>query len=254
MCKKILIAVVAIVVGLAVVKGTWFGSHLKHTFRSVGQNLQDRVSPEQEISRLRMELASLKQDDEKHLDKVARMEVAVNKLQSEINDIKTNLAKEESRIRGLHTELAGSEFVVHNGSKVTKDELRLEALAFQAAEENFKSKEKNLEAKKKHLSIEKTKLTELRTVREKMATELQQMETLLAEERQADATRSVTIDDSKYQRLRKDMESVKERIEVLRKKRQLRGELGWDDKSAKKAETNAAADKYLEVRFGTAEK
>ena len=251
MCKKVLIAALAVVVGLAVVKGTWIGSHLRLNVSKARAWAKQQVTPEQEIARLRMELRNLEQDDDKHYDKVARMSVKVANLEREVNRLKANLGKQETRISKLRDELTGgTEFVVHDGSKYTKDDLRTDALAFKSAEESFKSKESNLNAQKKHLALETKKLTELRTTREQMGTELQKLETALAEERRAQAASESTIDDSGYQKLNKDMQSVRDRIEILKKKRELRGEIRTTGNDEQSKQRDQSADKYLESRFG----
>jgi hypothetical protein len=251
MFKKVLIAAVAVVIGLAVVKGTWLGSHLRMRACKVRTWVEQSVPPEQEIARLRMELKNLERDDDKHYDKVARMAVQVDRLESEVAKLKGNVNKQESHIRKLREELTGNvEFVLFEGSRYTKDDLRNDALAFQSLEDNLKSKEANLQAKKKHLTLERKKLTELRTTREQMSTILQRLETSLAEERHAQAASESTIDDSSYRRLRQDMESVRDRIEVLKKKRELRGELRVNTKDDQARERDTQADKFLDARFG----
>lgn len=251
MCKKVLIAGLAVLAGLAVIKGTWIGSHFRLNSNKVRHWIKESIPPEQEISRLRMELRNLERDDDKHYDKVARMAVQVEKMERELAQMQKELNKQEARIRHLREELSsGVQFVMHDGYRYTMDDLRAEALAFQTAEDNLKSKEANLQAKQKHLSLERKKLTELRTTREQMATELQRLETALAEERHAQAASESTIDDSGYRKLRKDMESVRERIEVLKKKRELRGELKITSKDEQTRVRETQADKFLESRFG----
>lgn len=250
MFKKIVIAALAVGLGLAVVKGTWLGSHLRWKANKVFASVKHSVPPEQEIARLRMEINSLARDDDRHFDKVARMIVAADKLDREVKADKANLKREEARLAKLNEELIGGKtFVMHGDRRYTKDNLRAEALAFKTFEENVKSKDGRLEAEQKHLALERKKLTELRTVREQMATQLQQLETALAEERHSQAASESTIDDTKYRQLRKDMESVKEKIEVLKKKRELRGELSIQTRN-EQAERDTKADKYLEERFG----
>ena len=50
MCKKVLIAAAAVVVGLVVVKGTWLGSHLRMNACKVGNYVKSSVPPEDEIA------------------------------------------------------------------------------------------------------------------------------------------------------------------------------------------------------------
>ncbi|MFO0877488.1 MAG: hypothetical protein U0840_08950 [Gemmataceae bacterium] len=251
MYKKLVIAALAVGLGLVVVKGTWLGSHLRARANRVINSVKESIPPEQEIARLRMELKGLERDDDKHYDKVARMVVQVEKVEREVSDIKKNLTREEARIRKVREGLTGNvEFVLHEGTRYTRDDLRAEAVAFRTAEDNYKSKEDNLQAQKKHLALERKKLTELRTIREQMSAELQRLETALAEERHAQAASESTIDDSGYRKLRQDMESVRERIDVLKTKRELRGELRPTIKTEQTRERDQQADKYLESRFG----
>lgn len=254
MCKKVLIAALAVVVGLAVVKGTWIGSHLRLKATGVHTWMNEQVTPEQEIARLKMELKNLERDDDKHFDKVARMAVQVEKNERELLAVKNNLTREEARIRKVRDDMTGGvEFVLHQGSRYTRDDLREDALKFKAAEDHFKSKEANLQAQRKHLALEQKKLSELRTTRTQMATDLQRLETALAEERHAQAASESTIDDSSYRKIRKDMESVRERLDILKKKRELRGELRTTTNSEQTRERDTQADKFLDSRFGKKE-
>jgi len=250
MCKKVLIATLAIVFGLAVVKGTWLGSTLCMKFKRASSWVKNQVPPEQEIQRLREELNNLAREDDKHFDKVARLAVDVDNAERTLGKLRTNLAKQEARISKLKGELADVEFVNLDGIKYTRADLRLDAIAFKNAEDSLKSQEARLEAQKRHLALERKKLSELKNKRDEMATELQKLETALVEERQAQAASESTIDDSGYQRIRKDMDSVRDKIEVLKKKRQLRGEFQPAVDSTKPTEQEAQADKYLETRFG----
>jgi len=251
MFKKVLIAALAVVVGLAVVKGTWIGSHMRLKCSSARHWMEAQIPPEQEIARLRMELNSLAKEDDKSYDKVARMAVDVDNREKAMGKLRTNLTREEVRIRKLKSELAdGVEVVVFEGARVSRSDLRNSAIAFKNAEDNLKSKEGNLEARKRHLALERKKLAELRNKRDEMATDLQKLETALAEERQAQAASESTIDDSNYRQIRKDMDSVRDRINVLKTKRQLRGEFEPATETKKVTEQDVQADKYLDTRFG----
>jgi len=254
MCKKVLIAAVAVVIGLVVVKGTWLGSHLRHTAKKVGQWVETTVPPEQEIARLRMEVQNLKKDDEKHIDKVARLAVEVEKMERDLANLKANLARSDSQLRKVHNELGDANFVVFAGQRYTRDELRAEGLALKAAEETAKSKEESIHAKRRILALEKKKLNELQNVRSQMAADLERLEAQLAEERHAQAANESCIDDSSYLEIRKNMENVRERIEILKKKRELRGEIRLPEVSDRQKQQNAEADRFLEARFGAAAK
>jgi len=197
-----------------------------------------------------MELSNLQREDEKHFDKVARLAVDVDNAEKSVSRLRTNLEKQETRILKLKGELGDGEFVNLDGRKYTKTDLRLDAIAFKNAEGNLKTQEARLEAQKRLLSLERKKLAELKNKRDEMATELQKLETALVEERQAQAASESTIDDSSYRQIRKDMDSLRDKIEVLKKKRELRGEFQPAVDATKPSEQDVQADKYLETRFG----
>jgi len=254
MFKKVLIAAVAVVVGLAVVRGTWLGSHLRLGACKISKWAEKTVSPEKEIERLQMEVRNLQKDDDRHVDKVARLAVEVEKMERQLGTVKTNLVREESRIREARKEMGDASFVVYQGHRYTRDDLRLDALSFKTAEEMLKSKEASLEAKRRILTLEKKKLNELQTVRNQMAADLERLQAALAEERHAQAASESTVDDSSYRALRRDMESVRDRIEVLKKSRELRGEMRLPEVSDRQDKQNTEADRFLETRFGESAK
>jgi chromosome segregation ATPase len=259
MCKKVLIATLAVVFGLAVVKGTWIGSHLRFNFKRAQTWVNDRVPPEQEIARLRMELDNLGKDDEKYYDKVARQVTDVKAMERKVAGLRRDLSAREASIRDMRTALSrdkDNELVTFNGSRYERtdlqEQIRRDGQNFLADEATLKSKEQHLQAMRKALAINKKKLGDLKIVREQMATELQKLETALAEERQAQAQAAATLDDADYQRIRKDMDAIHNKIEFLKTKRELKGEAvnGPVKAIEKQREEEAKLDKAIEARFG----
>jgi septal ring factor EnvC (AmiA/AmiB activator) len=257
MFKKVLIATLAVVFGLAVIKGTWIGSHFRLNCSKVRAWVKDRVPPEQEISRLRMEIDNLARNDEEYYDKVAKQKVEVSKLERGVEALKKDLGRRETSIREMRESLTGTgEYVNFNGSRYERtslvEQVRLDARAFQADENTLRSKEEKLKAMKRNLSINLKKLNDLKVVRQQMSTELQNLETALAEERQAQAQAESTLDDANYQRIRKDMDTIRDKIELLKTKRELKGEAsnGPVRASEKRRTEDAKIDKFLETRFG----
>jgi septal ring factor EnvC (AmiA/AmiB activator) len=252
MSKKVLIAAAAIVVALIVVKGTWLGSHLRMNACKVGNYLKSSVAPEDEIERLKMEVKNLQKDDDKHVHNVACLAVGLDKMEREVAKLKANLVLAEGRIRQARKEMGDSTFVVFGGSRYTRDDLRLDAQAFKTAEDNLASKEETIVAKRRHLTLEKKKLSELQTTRNQMSNELQRLETALAEERHAQAANESSIDDAGYRKIRKDMESVRDRVNILKKSRELRGELRVPQADDRKTQQTKETDQFIESRFGDA--
>jgi len=117
-------------------------------------------------------------------------------------------------------------------------------------EQLVKSKEEQLSLRKKNLEMNRKKLAELKLVREQMKTELERLETALVQERQNQAAEQNTLDDASYQKLRKDVDSVRDKLEVLKQKRVLKGEIDGPARATEqRKEQEAAIDRFLNERF-----
>jgi len=98
--------------------------------------------------------------------------------------------------------------------------------------------------------MNRKKLAELKLVRQQMKTELERLETALAQERQNQAMEQNTLDDASYQKLRKDVDSVRDKMEVLKQKRVLKGEVDGPVRAdEQRKEQEAAIDRFLNERF-----
>jgi hypothetical protein len=256
MCKKVLIATLAVVVALAVVKGTWVASHFRLWKQQLKASMRNKISPEQEIARLRMEVEALTREDDRHFDRVARQAVAVENLEKQVARLEKDLGERETRIRDMRTSLTGeNEFVTYKGTRYSRtdlqSELRLAAAAFQADELTIQSKKQQLTAKKQAYELNRKKLAQLKLERQKMLTELQQLETALAQERQAQANEANTLNDGNYIKLRKEMDSIRDRIKVMQHKRDLKREVqGPVRANEERQEQDAKIDRFIENRFG----
>jgi chromosome segregation ATPase len=261
MCKKLLIAAVAVLIGVVAVKGTRLGSYLKVWKREAATWAHKQVPPETEIARLRADIQSLSREDERLYDQVAKQLVDLDNREREVHKLQANLEQQEKRISDMVGLLKGSEkdeFLVYNGFRYPREDLqeqvRVDASGFKAAEESLKSKKAQLAAFRKTVEYNRKKLKELEQTRREMETELTRLETTLAEERlaQAQARGAIQVDDSHYARLREDMNGLRDRIAVMKKARELRGEsVSGPVRAAEQArEKNAKLDQYIETRFG----
>jgi predicted nucleic acid-binding Zn-ribbon protein len=258
MCKKLAIAAVAVVVGLAFVLGGARTVGLLRVWKCKASTwAQNRVPPETEIERLKAEVARLKADDAHHYDKVARQQVEVKRRENEIARVKSNLEKLEANIRKMRDDVAsGAEFVVYNGNKYSstevKEQLRIDFLTFQTAEENLKAREEQLKALKQTLTTNLKKVKALAQARQEMETELTRLQAALAKEREAQARSDSQLDDSNYAKVRADINAIRERIQVMQHVRELQGQSTRGPIRAveEAREQDSKLDNALEARFG----
>lgn len=256
MCKKVLIAAVAVVAALVVINSTRLGSHIRLWKQQAGCYLQKQIPPEQEIARLKMELENLAKEDEHHFHKVATQIVEVENMKKEVSNLQKQRDAREASIQRMMAASKGEDkFIVYADKRFTREEfakdLRSAARAFQTFEELVRSKEEQLALREKSLETNREKLMELKLVREQYRTELEKLQAVVEQERQTQAAQDKTLDNTRYQQLRKEMNSVRDRIEILKQKRILKGEVDTPVHEAEqKKEQDAAIDRYLESRFG----
>jgi hypothetical protein len=261
MLKKVLIAGVAVVVSLLAVNYV-FPKALSFAcmwLQEARTSAEDSVPPEKEIARLKMELENLSKEDDRHFHKVAQQTVEVQNLEKQVTSMKKRVNDDATRIYAMKASYEASrkadeKFVTFKGEKFDRDtfqdELRVTASRFQVDEQLVKSKEEQLSLRKKNLEMNRRKLSELKLVRQQMKTELERLETALAAERQNQAMEQSTLDDASYQKLRKDVDTVRDKLEVLKQKRILKGEIDGPVRATEqRKEQEAAIDRFLNERF-----
>jgi peptidoglycan hydrolase CwlO-like protein len=256
MCKKLLIAAIALAVGVGVVSGTRLGSHIRLKWHKAQQWAHEQVPLESEIERLKMEVANLSREDDRYYDQVARQKLQVEKLRAQVAKNQEKLASRETEIKALREALSeGGEFVVYNGTRYSRKEaeadVKLEATAFLADEKILKADQDNLRILEETLAANKSKLDSLSLKRKEMQATLLVLERELAQQRLKEQT-SLTVDDSRYNRVSKQIEEARERLELQRTKGELRGDSAKgpiraaEEKKAKEQQLNKA----IEERFG----
>jgi chromosome segregation ATPase len=228
MCKKVLIAALAVVVGLAVIKGTWVGSHFRAWKGRAAKWARNQVNPETEIQRLRHEVNRLEHEDRVFFDRVARQRIEVRNVETKVEKDRTELATLKERISKLRTALVGDlQEISYNGNSYSRTDAERQVDRdfdrYKPLKKDVEGQEKYLSALRKALQQNEDKLFSLRRVRQEMLTQLQELETQLAEIRQAKNVDVTLLDDSNYNRVRKDIAGLKQRLEVEKEKLKLRG-------------------------------
>jgi len=259
MCKKLLIAALAVVVGVGVVSGTRLGSHLRLKWNKAQAYLKEQVPLSEEIERLKMEVSNLNLEDERYFDQVARQERQVTKLKEKVNKARQALTTQETYIKTMRQALAEEgQFVVYNGSrydrKFAEADVRNEALRFLADEKLVKADEDNLTILEQTLTANKAKLNGLKIKRKEMETQLLVLERELAQQRLKEQS-NLVIDDGRYGRINKEIEELRERFALMKTKSDLRGEAERGSIRAqeeRKAEAQKV-DQAIEERFGKIE-
>jgi predicted nucleic acid-binding Zn-ribbon protein len=225
MLKKIVIAGLAVAVGVAVL--AWLSPKLISVIRYQGDQLiqgaEDSVPLETEIGRLRGEVKRLETDEHTYYDQVAKQAVEVDKLRKDVDDTTAGLAKQQDNMSAMAKDLKDDVRTSfhYNGRKYSRDEvtdqLSRDLKSYDSAEKELQAKKDLLSAAEKSLAASEDQLGSLKQTRSDMQVELAKLEADLKLVRLKEAQSSLQVDDNEYSQVKADIAKVRDRIAVKEK-------------------------------------
>jgi len=231
MCKKLLIAGLAVVVGLVVIRTTGLASHIRLWKKEAAAWAKNQVDPETEIARLRMEVDRLERDDKLYFHKVAEQRLQVKARRTRLEHDRTEVAVLHKRLTDLRAALQTGEAdlqqVSYNGSSYSRADAERQVdvdwTRYKPLKSSVSSQERGLKALEAALAQNEAKLFSARQRRQEMLNEIQEMENELNELRQAKAANAAVLDDSSYGEVRRSIEGLRQRLAVEKEKLTLEG-------------------------------
>jgi len=230
MLKKLVIAVIAVVVGLTVVKKTELGSLMGVWWKNAKACARQQVPVETEIERLRYEVDRIGDDSKAYISQIAEQAVAVKNLRDEVATATANLEKQKKNVMALRDDLAGSEgdTVKVGDVKYRKDRVKSQLSRdfelYKSAEKQLETKRKLLEAREESLATAKQQLAVLQDERENLKVELAKLEAEIQTVRVAQTKAKVQIDDTDLAKINEGVARVRDRIKVEQEKLALQAE------------------------------
>lgn len=237
MLKKMLIAAVAVVAGLAVLTGVTKISP-KVWLEGCCRSARNMVPPETRLKQLNAEIDSIDKDIKKNLSKLARMEVEVQMLSEDLDGKRGQQVKLRAEINDLRKGLeAGVEKVSWHGRSVRPAEatrrLNMATTEFVSLKEHIKGREQLLVERNRTLDTAKNRITEMKNEKEnlrllaaKLGTQIE-----LAKMKQMEA-RMVDIDDSAVSRAREHAKELEIYLRQIKEETRLSEEFGYSAPTA----------------------
>jgi chromosome segregation ATPase len=218
MFKKVLIAGVAVVLGLMVVKNTHLGSLLRHWCDQAKTGIQNAVPIETEIAALRNDINNLDKDAETHYRAIAKEMTAVQALKKEIEHISANLEDMRQSLRIMREELKSdrNEFTIGDVkySRKRYEGLALRTLdAIKRCEAELECKKEMLESRETSLATAETQLGSLRQARFEMEKQLVALEADFKKVKNAQIQSKFQLDDSELSKVKASLARLQERID-----------------------------------------
>jgi chromosome segregation ATPase len=234
MFKKLLIAAVAVVAGLAVLNL----SLVRVWYREACSKAKSLVPPEVRLKQLNSEIDNIDKDIKKNISRLARMEVEVKMFEEQLDakrDRQAHLRSDISEMR-KSLETARTEKVFYNGRKVDSSRLtsRLDMAVteFTSLKEQVKVQEQLLGDKKRTLEAAHNRITEMKNEKEKLrllATRLAtHLELVKMKQLQ---NQEIAFDDSAISNAREIAKDVEIQLRTAEADMKLKSQFGYAEKS-----------------------
>jgi chromosome segregation ATPase len=259
MLKKLLIAVVAVAVGLTVVKSTKLGGLIRVKWNEATAWCAKQVPVETEIARLRDELSRLGNDTKTHYSAVAEEMVKVENLKKDISEGEGRLAQQKKKVTAFRDALneGGNQRVSINGdlysrSRVEK-QLARDFNLYKTSEAELAQKRKLLESRQECLAKAKEQLAAMQDARRDLEVQLSQLEAEYNTLKVAQTRSKFNLDDSALSKVKEGVAALRDRIDAQSKIAALQDEFG--DGPIPTPDTTKTKDllKQIDDHFGKAE-
>jgi chromosome segregation ATPase len=224
MLKKIVIAGLAVAVGVAVL--AWVSPPLFdwmcHGAGQIKKSLDDSVPPQQRIEILKDKLKALEQNKSKYFDAVAKEAVEVDKLQTDVDKMDDNVHLQWKRIDIMRSDLNDQKASFTYGGQTHKradveKQLASDFESVKTAEQALDAKKDLLAARKQSLDAAKEQLATLAQRRDEMAARIAKLEADLKLVQMREEKASLKLDDNEYSSLNAEIDEVSGKIEQRQK-------------------------------------
>jgi chromosome segregation ATPase len=230
MLKKIVIAAVAVVAGLAVLNHS---SLVKTYWNKMCHSAKRMVPPEVRLQQLNTEIANIDNDIRKNIGRVAAM-------QEEVNDFEKKVGAQRAHLSDLKTDMTAMQKSLEDRSgKVNKVDasaltrkLDRTVTEYTCLKETNKIHEKVLEAKKQALETAKNRLTKMVNEKEKLTLLSARLAGHLEAVKLQQTGTAVEFDDSAIARCRELANEIESRLNTAQTEAKLLAEYGYGKSSS----------------------
>jgi len=256
MLKKLLIAVVAVAIGLTVVKSTKVGSLMRVKWSEATAWCNKQIPVETEIARLRDEISRLGNDTKGHCQLVAEEMVQVDNLKREISEAEGKLAQQKKKVTAMRDALneGGNKLVVLGEEKYARvrveKQLARDFDLYKTCEAQLAAKKKLLESRQECLAKAREQLTAMQDTRRDLEVQVSQLEAEYNTLKVTQTKSKFALDDSSLSKVKEGVQALRNRIAAAQKEAALQAE--FTDGPINVGDTVKAKDllKQIDEHFG----
>jgi hypothetical protein len=236
MCKKLLIAAVAIGAGLFVVKNTTFGTWLQVRWHDATAWFEKKVPPEDLIKQAKIEIGKIDAEIRRNIGHLAQQETDYRRLEKDVNDLhvsqkqlKEDITAMEKLLTGAKTEAIAFNGVTYRPSELTR-KLDGATTLYSSRKTELKAREQLLEEKKAALEAAHERISTQRTRKEQLNVMVARLETSLQRLRDRQTKSGVAFDESQVSKCNELLRKLEDRLAKEESENKLLIEYGYQPK------------------------
>jgi chromosome segregation ATPase len=218
MCKKLLVAAVAVVVGLTVVKHTQLGSLLQVWWKDAKISVEKQIPPEVRIKQLNVEIDKIDRDIKKNLSRLAQQEVDCQLLDEKVvalrasqKQLREDVASMEKLLDQPKTERVAFNGVTYRNSELAR-KLDAATSLYTGRKAELKAREELLTEKKRTLEEAHQGIGRMRDHKEQLRITVARLETRLETLRLKQMEAKVELDDSQVGKCNELASKIEEQL------------------------------------------
>jgi chromosome segregation ATPase len=222
MIKKVIIHGAAGGVLCVFLFGHTLHSYVRTTFGYIQQSAQEAIPIEFQIDRARGMIKDLVPEVRKNMHIIAKEEVEVQRLEEQIADTESRLAKEKDQIIRLKSDLAEAKTVYRYASRTyTPDEVKGDLTnrfeRYKTSDATLASLKEIRNARQKSLQAARQKLEGMLAAKRQLQVEIENLEARSQMIAAAQSTSNYQFDDSRLGHVKELISNLKTRMEVAEK-------------------------------------
>jgi hypothetical protein len=222
MIKKALLVVVGLGLTTLVLFGRDAASYGSTTYHRLTSSVTESVPVEFQIDRAKQMVRDLEPEIRRSMHVIAKEEVALEQLNTQINTSQTKADKDKGDILRLQADLGQNRDVYHYASrKFTSDEVKHDLAnrfnRFKITDDTLASMKQMRDARAKNLDAAQQKLSAMINARRKLDVDIQNLEAKRKLVEVAQASSEYVFDDSQLARCKELIGDIRTRLDVAAK-------------------------------------
>jgi peptidoglycan hydrolase CwlO-like protein len=225
MFKKVLIVGAAGLLIAAVLTQTKVGKHLSRQWDKAEQYLENQIPPEEEVARIKKDVASLDKDIDKAKGDLACENVECRELTTEVARLRTQTESSRAAVeaRGrMVKEATDTKFVKWDGRSIdftkAKEMLASEVKNHKSLEKQFQATEKKLAVHEQTRTLAEQHLQALISEKAQLESDVTDLEAMIKQFKIEQVQSKYQNDGTRMAQVKEDLAKLKKRIAVQREK------------------------------------